>query len=306
VYVLWNLGDPVAQPLPEIPPYQRTAMKPNFVQILITLDDAAIDLESAGEMLLSAGADSAETLDESRLRIICREEQVTNITSAAIALGFNPSAPSHIEASDWCPIAPELLEPLSVGNLIITPLLSADTVPTLDTGRIFLVPGTGFGTGHHATTASIIKLLTQLGEDEPSFSPPNQIADIGTGSGILAFAAAKLFPDATVVATDIDPLALDNALGNRNLNSLGSRVSFLLGDVPPRKGYGFDLILANIYGEVLVSLADRIKEIASKNSFLITSGIALPVEAAVTEAYQAWTLLRRIEQDNWVTLLFRR
>jgi ribosomal protein L11 methyltransferase len=188
-----------------------------------------------------------------------------------------------------------------VGKLTIVPC-DDDAAPDASPTRLQIVPGTGFGTGHHATTFLILELLQQPLFTQP---PPQSVLDVGTGSGILALAARKLF-QARVTGIDIDDLALDNARTNARLNACGD---LALSATPIEATTGsFNLIVANIYAEVLQTLSPDFARLLSPGGALIVSGImhSLADPLLVHFERNGWTLKERREREGWVAIVFAR
>ena len=144
-----------------------------------------------------------------------------------------------------------------------------------------LNPGAGFGTGTHETTQLCLEAIGEMGSLEGK-----KVLDFGSGSGILAVAAALL--GAQVDAVEIDPLAIDNATENAGLNQMQARIRFARELRPAATGY--DLIIANILRPVLLEFAERLVSRLRPDGALILSGLIESDVAQVTERYQ--TLLR--------------
>jgi|GEM_PF-6544166 len=175
---------------------------------------------------------------------------------------------------------------------------------------LILYPGMGFGTGHHFTTQLCLKALAQYSAGQLSFqpSPIFSILDLGCGSGILAIAAKKLYPEAFFEAIDIEPEALDNCLYNLRLNfssenslvncSLRHRNRFV-----PNKRY--NIIFANILANVLLEEYGLIKKCLEKNGILVLSGILDPQVKEVRTLYdQLGQLKKQFSQDGWSCLVY--
>ncbi len=158
-----------------------------------------------------------------------------------------------------------------------------------------LDPGMAFGNGAHATTLMCLRLL------EEHLSPGQLVYDVGTGSGVLAIAAA-LLGAGRVVAVDIDPVAVRVARDNVAINGLGDRVEVvagsLLGPVSEKAG----LIVANIIAGVIVDMAPAAARLLLPGGGFIASGIiagrADEVEEALNRA--GFNILKRVEEDGWV------
>jgi ribosomal protein L11 methyltransferase len=131
-----------------------------------------------------------------------------------------------------------------------------------------LDPGRAFGTGAHASTQLCLLELEALHGDGHQVA---RFADIGTGSGILSVAAAKLWPSAEGVATDVDPIAVSAARENLDQNGVGARVR--VGDDPPEGLGRFDLVVANIQADILLALRDQLIGCLAPGATLILSGI---------------------------------
>jgi ribosomal protein L11 methyltransferase len=206
----------------------------------------------------------------------------------------------RIAESDWAENWKEHFPPLSVGQrLYIYP----PWVTELPADRLAIVidPGMAFGTGHHASTRGCLILLERLvgGFDAPD------VLDIGTGSGILAIAAAKLGARA-VHATDIDPLACDIAAENAAANDVTDRIAVEVGTAPA--GRSFDIVLANLLAGDLIALADAIAGCARGGGVIVGSGLTTDEAHGVRSAWLAAGLTPQDEEgeDSWLTLAFRK
>lgn len=133
---------------------------------------------------------------------------------------------------------------------------------------IYLGPGRAFGSGGHETTVSCVEEMEGLAPLKGS-----RVLDVGTGTGILGLAALFLGAE-YVVALDVDPDAARTASGNAALNGTGDRMAVLCGTLASiRSGAAFDLVLANIYGDVVIREAGRLVGHLSPGGRLIISGI---------------------------------
>lgn len=210
-----------------------------------------------------------------------------------------------IDENNWIEQCEELWEEVSIGSIRIVPLLEPDKVgrDELDSHQLLIVPGTGFGTGHHATTSTVIDFLQK---DEIMSSVPHSVLDIGTGSGILAIAAVKLF-GSQVEGIEIDADALQNARANIDINNCGESISLKEGTFASADKK-YDLILANLYAEVLLSLVGDVTSSAKSNSHLIVSGIVESKSSSVIEAFESksWQMQEKQINEGWCTALLKR
>jgi ribosomal protein L11 methyltransferase len=163
---------------------------------------------------------------------------------------------------------------------------------------------TAFGTGHHGTTRGCLLALDALARRKK----PRHILDLGTGSGVLAIAAAKLFR-VPVLATDIDAHAVENARANARLNGVGSLVTVVhaanLNTPQAIARAPFDLVMANILLRPLQRLAAPVARQLMPNARMVVSGILASQANAALGAYrsQGLVLERSFALDGWVTPL---
>lgn len=162
---------------------------------------------------------------------------------------------------------------------------------------IDLVPGLAFGTGQHQSTRLCLGLLAELIEGG------ERVLDVGTGSGILAVAAAKLGA-ASVVATDIDPVAVDAARQTIRQNGLAERVEVVEGSV--RSADRFDVVIANLTADLLQFLAEDLASALIPGGRLIVSGLIASRQDEVAAALSNRCLqLQTVRtEDEWRALLF--
>lgn len=170
---------------------------------------------------------------------------------------------------------------------------SGDVVLALD-------PGMAFGTGLHPTTRLCLASLESLA-DRGAIEGA-RVADIGSGSGILAIAAARLGA-ASVLAVDVDPIAVEASAANARRNRLARRIRAREGSAPTGEG-PFDIVLANLIASLLVLLADGLVEDLRPGGTLLASGIFANREADVVAAFEARGLViaRRWTEGDWVAL----
>ena len=185
-----------------------------------------------------------------------------------------------------------------------------------DAGRInFLIPASrAFGTGSHETTWGCLLMLDRLRAGGLRFG---NIADIGTGTGLLAFAARALWPRAHVLASDIDPVSIDVTEENAALNGIpvGADAGELLlvaapgVDHPLITGLApYDLVIANILAGPLIDLAPSLSAQLAEGGSLILAGLLNEQAERVIAAYrrQGLRLAARIDNGDWPTLHLRK
>lgn len=213
-----------------------------------------------------------------------------------------------LHEEDWAHAWKRFYKPLRVGRRILLKPSWESVVVRDDDIVIELDPGMAFGTGLHPSTRLCIAAL------EEHVRPGDTVLDLGTGSGVLAIAAYKLGA-ASVLATDIDPIAVDVAQENILRNGIpvnaASGVIVQAGSVPEAMAGRFDVIVANILAEVLVKLFDGdysyppLAEPLKAGGTLILAGILAERAPLVLEAAQrnGCTLIDRKQEDDWVALI---
>jgi ribosomal protein L11 methyltransferase len=170
-----------------------------------------------------------------------------------------------------------------------------------------LDPGRAFGTGAHASTRLCLSELDALAESGRRVA---SFLDVGTGSGILAIAAAKLWPGARGVAVDVDPLAVSAARENLERNGVAGRVA--AGETPVGDlDAGFDLVVANIQADVLEPLAAPLAARVAAGGVLVLSGLLAPQADRVAAVYARRGLepvaVRHSPEDrDWAAVVLRR
>jgi ribosomal protein L11 methyltransferase len=207
-----------------------------------------------------------------------------------------------MEAKDWVKATLEDLVPVRAGRFVVHGRHDRIKVPANKLG-IEIEAAMAFGTGHHGTTRGCLLALDMLARRSRR---PRHILDLGTGSGVLAIAAAKLFR-VPVLATDIDPRAVMNARANARQNGVGALVTVVhAGDLrAPEliKRAPFDLAMANILLRPLQKLAAPVARQLMPNARMVLSGILAAQQNAALAAYrsQGLVLERSFALDGWVT-----
>ena len=226
----------------------------------------------------------------------------------ALAFGAKPFTLSELPEIDWVAKVRRELSPVEAGRFFVFGSHDADKVPP---GRVALqIEATvAFGTGHHGTTLGCLRAFDRL---YGAGFRPAKVADIGCGTAVLAMAAAAVLPDALVIASDIDQVAVDVARANVAINGLEGRIQCLeaAGFASPRlaEAAPFDLVFANILKGPLIELAPSMAAHTRTACLVILSGLLVVQAGAVTSAYVAagFALQDREDIGEWSTLVLRR
>ncbi|MBW6508884.1 MAG: 50S ribosomal protein L11 methyltransferase [Desulfuromonadales bacterium] len=189
--------------------------------------------------------------------------------------------------------------PLLIGeSLIIVP---PDTAVSDHNRRTIFMARGAFGSGDHETTRSCLEIMENW-----SFSRPPKILDLGSGTAILSIAALKLF-SGHAWCVDVAESAVASARHNCNLNQINS-VTHHCGTLDTLTESDFDLILANIYGDILLDVAEDLINRAAAGAIILLSGILWQYNFDIRERYQSLgcTLVKNRLLEEFSTLLLRK
>ncbi len=206
----------------------------------------------------------------------------------------------YAEDEDWANAWKQYFKPIKLGKRLVIKPSWEDYAAQGDELIIELDPGMAFGTGAHPTTQLCLRAMELL------VKPEMRVADIGTGSGILALAAARL--GATqVFATDIDPLPRTIARENIAHNQLQDVIHLLEMDEFDLAARDCDIVIANIIANTIIELAPEIAARIKPGGIFIASGIVEEHHDTVSEALAAvgLRLLQTLRDDIWVCLVAR-
>jgi ribosomal protein L11 methyltransferase len=219
--------------------------------------------------------------------------------AAAKALRFE-----RVAAKDWVREALAGLAPVTAGRFTVHGAHDRARIPRNRIG-IEIEAALAFGTGHHGTTRGCLLALDWLCKSRPR----RRILDLGTGSGVLAIAAARALRR-PVLATDIDGAAVRAARANAALNRAGGFVEVIKADgvtAPKLRERGpYDLVLANILLRPLQRLAAPLTRLTAPGARVVMSGLLASQANAAIAAYRGLALERRIDLDGWTTLILVR
>lgn len=213
--------------------------------------------------------------------------------------------------ADWVTESQKGVDPIRAGRFHVrTPEHPADA------GAVDLVipASQAFGTGQHATTAGCLIMLERMKREGLA---PRNLIDVGTGTGLLAFAARHLWPRALVTASDIDPVCELVVKDNATLNRIplgGSRGQVLMTtadgthDALLKARAPYDLLIANILARPLIEMAPDFARAVSPGGSVVLAGLLTSQEPAVRRAYRlrGFRLARRLVRGDWSILWLRR
>lgn len=233
-------------------------------------------------------ATSETVLDDAehwRLDAYFSEEPSAHALAVIAALAPSAGRAPNVERlpdEDWVTMSQAGLAPLHVGRFFVH---AGDETPPPGARSFRIAAGRAFGTGHHETTSGCLQMLDAMADERF-----DRVIDIGTGTGLLAFAAAHLWPDAAIVATDIDAVAVEVTRENAAANGIeGIDLVVADGALDDRvtASAPYDLVIANILAGPLVSMAPELAAIAAPGATVVLAGLLETQRAAVVTAYEA-------------------
>lgn len=241
--------------------------------------------------------------------LLCRIYEELDGLREFMDIGEGTVEIAETEDVDWINNWKQYFHQFTIDDVLVIP--SWEEVEQCDQDKIILHidPGTAFGTGMHDTTQLCIRQLRKY------ITPETVLLDVGTGSGILAI-LSLMFGAKKAVGTDLDPCAVEAVRENMEVNGIApSDFQMMIGniitekEVQDRVGYGcYDIVVANILAEVLVSLTPVIVSQLKKGGIYITSGIIDDKEDTVRQAVEAAGLeiLEVTYQGEWVSVTARK
>lgn len=215
-------------------------------------------------------------------------------------------ARTEVEDKDWTFAWREFFTPVPIRDrfIVVAPWMEeAKQNGNAKLTPIIIDPRMAFGTGHHASTALCLEAISDLAQ-KGHICPGSRFLDVGTGSGILAIACAKI--GMWGVACDIDPLSVENAVYNRTVNGVTSSIDIRMGSIESVEGDQFDCVIANILAEPLIEMAPDLVRLMTPTGKLILSGILTTQAGKVEDAFKAENLgpAIRFEKDEWTALVW--
>ena len=223
------------------------------------------------------------------------------------AFGTTGFTVSEIPEMDWVSKVRRDLKPVGVGRFWVYGSHFGDSVPD-GVVPLEIESSMAFGTGHHPTTAGCLAVLDDFAREDRKI---DAIADVGCGTGVLAMAAAKLW-SAVIVATDVDPVAIEVAAANFAANSLSGKIELHVaaGFQHPvhRRAGPYDLAFANLHADPLLALVAEFSEFVREGGTAVLSGLLETQACEVVDAYRrrGFTLMESREGNDWATIVFRK
>ncbi|MGL4729490.1 MAG: 50S ribosomal protein L11 methyltransferase [Bosea sp. (in: a-proteobacteria)] len=298
----------------------REGLIPHAVSTVLTLATteakARVLTELIGEMLdPTETAVSAFEVEDGTLKPAWKvevyfasepdREEIGALLTPILGASVPDSAYTEVNQKDWVSASLSGLKPVRAGRILVHGSHDRHHLRANDLG-LEIEAALAFGTGHHGTTAGCLLALV----DELKRRRPRHALDVGTGTGILAFAYAKQVKR-MVVAGDIDDEAIRVARANAGLNGIGPLMRLYVGpgirhEEAKRIGH-FDLVMANILARPLMRLARDISSVMALGGTLILSGLLASDVNQVAFAYRQMglSLARKTLREGWATLVLK-
>jgi ribosomal protein L11 methyltransferase len=272
--------------------------------VALRIDVPPAVAEEVASFLVAEGAPAVVTeTGEDGVRVEVHVPAADESRLAGLLARYLAIAPSALTTValpdvDWSALARRHHRPRPIGErLLVAPPWEIPVAP----GREVLIiePGMAFGTGQHATTRGCLEAIEQT----LTAAPAAAALDVGTGSGVLALALARLGVP-RVVALDVDPAVLPLARANLDRNGAAD-VLLVAGNVDAVRGT-FDLVVANLLAEPIVAEASALARRVATGGRLILSGLLDAQVATVSRAYAGWRSTGGSSEDGWRTLVLER
>ncbi|MEW5980966.1 MAG: 50S ribosomal protein L11 methyltransferase [Acidobacteriota bacterium] len=261
-------------------------------------DLVAAALDGTGVTAIDEGGDGSWRVFFSD--IARRDVAASTIIETLAASGLTVRC-FEADDEDWARRSQAGLSAVRVGRILVAPPWDpAATSPPTGTLAVVIEPSMGFGSGHHATTRLCLDALQQID------LRGTRVIDLGTGSGVLAFAAARLGA-VSVLGVDVDADALASARAAHRLNGSPRAVSLVEADFRKTRLPVADVVVANLTGGILAAGATAVLRCCKAGGIVITSGVTAAEEGTVASAFAALSSpVWRGEDEGWVAWVFRR
>ncbi|TLS39351.1 50S ribosomal protein L11 methyltransferase [Pseudalkalibacillus caeni] len=230
------------------------------------------------------------------------KEAINGLLLYDIDIGHNKVTISEVNEEEWATAWKKYYKPVKISeHITITPTWEDYQPVNTDEIIIELDPGMAFGTGTHPTTVMCIQAL------EKTIDEGNKVMDVGTGSGVLSIAAAKLGAS-HVDALDLDEIAVKSARLNIKLNKAQENVSVRQNNLLDNVTENYDVVVANLLSEIIVRFTDRVAEVLNPGGVFITSGIINAKKKEVRQSITAngMEIIETLQMEDWVAFIAKK
>ena len=230
------------------------------------------------------------------------QDRINKLQDYGLEIGSAGLEVAQLQEEDWANKWKENFKTFHITDSIVIKPTWEDYKTEEDEIVIEIDPGQAFGTGHHVTTSSCLEAI------EDNLSAETSLLDLGTGTGILSIAAAKLGAD-EILGLDIDSTAVEVARENAALNGVASEIEFRTGNLVDSVERDYDLVVANILPHIILALIPDLERVMHQESRFILSGIVAEKlteikEALIENGFKINEVIKRSEEsEDWVTVV---
>ncbi len=282
-------------------------MAKQLVRLAVVADEESYDIVTGILTLMVSSGWQEESLPSGETRFLVHCENAGLVQDVRQTLEARLPEASFVvdavEEQDWLEAWKEFFTPVACGERFVVLPPWHENAPGFEKRtKIVIEPKSAFGTGHHATTALCLQVLSDL-LDAGRIRAGQTFLDLGVGSGVLSIGLCK--SGLRGCGFDIDPVAIDNALENRAVNGISEAdCEIALGSIEKAKGRSFDCVVANILARPLIELAEDIVRVRREGGVLVLSGILTIQADNVEDAYRRVGLpqAKRIDMGEWSVL----
>lgn len=204
----------------------------------------------------------------------------------------------NVEEDDWLNKWRQYFTPMEIGKRL---LINPSWLDCKETERkvLSIDPGLAFGTGKHETTKLCLEAI------EENLNEGDEVLDVGCGSGILSI-AALLLGAGKAVGVDIDEMAVKTAKENGTLNGVGEKFSAVCGDLVDKIEEKYDIVVANIVADAIISLSENIESFMKDDALYIVSGIIDTRKDDVIQAVsKKFEIVETKKENNWYCFVLK-
>jgi ribosomal protein L11 methyltransferase len=237
--------------------------------------------------------------EESNINEEMIKELLNNLVAENVIKEFSVKS-KNLEEKNWNELWEKSREVIRISERIVIKPTFKEYESKEDEIVISLDPKMSFGTGEHESTKLVLQLL------EKYISDGEKVLDVGSGTGILSIASVKLGAS-FVVAVDNDEWCYENCRENCKLNDVNNSIEIIHGTIDDIEGNEFDIVLANIQKNILMSISKKINEKLKSNGIVILSGLLLKDEKEIINHYQSigFKFKEKKAIDEWVAVVLK-
>ncbi len=256
------------------------------------------ELASNQSEIIVKGYIKNKRLSDKELELL--KEKLFKLREYNLDIGVGKIELKSLKEEDWAYKWQENFKTIKITDKIVIKPVWEEYEVKDDEVLITINPGRAFGTGYHETTRGCLEMLSKY------INSNYNVIDVGTGTGILAIAANKLGAD-SVLALDIDPVAVENARSNATLNKVSEEIKFKEGNLLEGVTGTYHLAVVNILPHIIINLIPDLDKVLKSEGYCILSGIIEEKKDEVREELlnYGFEVVEIIQRGDWVTIVGR-